>query len=483
MGAKNALLVLPANMIQDTRKKWAEYAKDWRIPRCPEMVSYESFGPASGKGLLERLNPDLLILDEAHLLRSTKSSRYRKFRRFLKLGTCRCCAMTGTFAKRRIEDYAHIMHWCLGPLAPVPITGDEIENWDHALAEKIEVGSRIEPGPLLDWYEPSPLDAGRHVGTLERARRGFQKRLAETPGVVCSYISGADLGVSLTVVGHELYSEDVPALQSAFEDLRGPRTLPDGQEMVDAIEWYRHAKELGLGFFLKWKYPAPPEWLACRKAWFAFCREKLARSRTYDSPDELAKAFPEQPEWLAWKAVRKSYDPETIPIWLETGIAELCVSWLRGDWGDVSPGSGGIVFVEHVAFGQLVASLAGVPYFGAGGKDATGRSIIHFNGPACVASIGSNGKGRNLQAFQRMLVPSPPPNGPQWEQLIGRLHRQGQGRDVRIDVLFGCREAYQSFWQAVSDCIYVEQSQGLEQKLGCADIHVGQCPTQGSQWL
>jgi hypothetical protein len=114
--------------------------------------------------------------------------------------------------------------------------------------------------------------------------------------------------------------------------------------------------------------------------------------------------------------------------------------------------AGGICFVEHVLFGQALAYLAKVPYFGAGGLDANGAGIDNFKGKACVASSSSNREGRNLQRFARGLIVSMVPNNLQAEQLLGRLHRPEQEADeVCFDVFLGCYEDAAALWQCVYD--------------------------------
>jgi hypothetical protein len=206
----------------------------------------------------------------------------------------------------------------------------------------------------------------------------------------------------------------------------------------------------------------PSDWLDKRKRFGQFIREKLKGSRHYDSPDEVACAFPEADEVKDWRAVRKSYTPETTIVWLDSGPLRRCVEWLRG---------GGIVWVETTAWGEAIAQLAHVPYFGAGGLDSAGRSIDQFQGRGCVASVGANGEGRNLQRFCRMLVTATLPNGPQWEQTIGRLHRIGQVADeVTVDVLVGCKEHVEPFWQSVRDANLHKHGDGGDPKLLLAAI-------------
>jgi hypothetical protein len=153
---------------------------------------------------------------------------------------------------------------------------------------------------------------------------------------------------------------------------------------------------------------------------------------------------------------------------------KLCVDWLKG---------GGIAFTQHNQFGEALAQLAGVPYFGAGGVDSTGRSIEEFQGTACVASVFANGEGRNLHlrkhplnsniqlGFSRMLVVTMLRNWLEWEQTIGRIHRLGCLADhCFIDVLIGCSEHVKTFEKCLAQAERTRFSEGGHPKLLQASI-------------
>ena len=237
----------------------------------------------------------------------------------------------------------------------------------------------------------------------------------------------------------EIRLENAAAVEKAFEGLRDLWVLPDVTEIVEAVEYQRHARTLPLGYWLKWKYPAPPEWLSRRRAWAAFQREVLGSSRTLDSPLEVERAYPHAPELSAWREIKNTYEPETTVVWIDGTPLARAAEWLK---------HGGVAFTENTSFGEALAHVGKVPYFGAGGEDAAGRSIEHFTGKACVASAQANSEGRNLQRWSRMLFDMPPQNGPAWQQRLGRLQRPGQEADeVQCDVLIGCYEHLASFWQ------------------------------------
>jgi len=434
--SQRPVLILPAKLADEkTKKEWAQYAAHWRIP-APHLVSYELLARVQSKTLLQDLNPDLVMCDEAHKLKNTHAAVTRRVKAWRKANpTVPLCIGSGSVTKRSIRDYAHLLAWTLGLGSPLPLRDDDLENWAFALDGGTTFANRLEPGALLAWAEGEDL-----TDETAAARRGFQRRLAQTPGVVVYHVPQDNIGAEIEITAQVLMPP--PEMTQAWEALRDRWELPDGTELVEGCEVYRHARELAKGFYYKWRRPGPDPWMQARKTYGQFTREKLKTGR-WDSPDEVAKAFPNAAEVTEWQAIRNTFEPETCIVWLSTHALQVCADWLKG---------GGVCFVEHVLFAQALAFLAKVPFFGRGGLDANGASIEHFKGKACIASLGSNTEGRNLQHFSRMLVVNPVPNGLQLEQLLGREHREGQEADtVEVTILFGCYEDAAAFWASVND--------------------------------
>ena len=492
-GITNYAMLVPAKLktrkgqkgLGKTEKEIREYARHWQLGALPTLLSDESLGPVSGKGTLESLAPKLIIIDEAHKFKNPKASRTKKLRRYLHENPdVLVCCMSGSIAKNAFADYAHILEWCLKGNSPLPRRHDIVEEWDAALGENAGIEMcRIGPGALLNWSSQEEINA---LGPVNAARAAVQRRMAQTPGVVCHNVQVTDIKAGITIRGintWELPGYETSAIEHAFSKIRkgvdanGNATgweLPDGQELVEGLEIFAHVQEEALGFFRKWKYAAPKEWLEKRKAFNTFIREHLTGSRKYDSPDEVAQVFPAAEAVVAWKAIRRDFKPETMVVWLDPGPLKVCVDWLKG---------GGIAFTQHNQFGEALAQLAGVPYFGAGGVDSAGRSIEDFQGKACVASMFANGEGRNLHlrkhplndnvvlGFDRMLVVTMLRNWLEWEQTIGRIHRLGCiAEHCYVDVLIGCSEHVKSFEKCLREAERTQYAEGAIPKLLQAEI-------------
>lgn len=243
----------------------------------------------------------------------------------------------------------------------------------------------------------------------------------------------------------------------------------------------------------------PRAWMDARRRWTRFVRETLRHSRELDTELQVVRAITQcsrcgrnegHHPWLEcqtyrprvnqvvvdpddgkrravydeWVALRPTYEPETVPRWLDDTTLEFAKAWMESNVG--------IVWVEHLAFAERLAHASGRPYYGQGGVDSRGRPIEDER-ESCIASISANCEGRNLQHFSRGLIVSCPPNGAILEQLLGRNHRDGQDADeVGFDLVLACREQWEGWNKALEESRYIEQSTGVVQKLLIADLDV-----------
>jgi hypothetical protein len=438
-----AVLLIPPNLRQQLLEiDWEFYSQHWHLPNLANgrwhvpgrpfvhVVAFSELSGAKSTDLLERLNPDLVIVDEAHHVRRREAARTKRFLRYLSgRPNTRLCAWSGTLTSKSVKDYAHLSNFALRDGSPTPLHWPTVEEWAGA----------IDPSDF-----PSPIGAlSKLCRPGEHLHDGWRRRLRDTAGVVSSPDS-ASCGASI------LFSErkvDVPSpVYDKILAIHQSWQRPDGEELVDAISKSRCAREMACGFFYRWRWPrGEPEpvvlkWLAIRKEWHRELREKLKHSREHlDSPLLCTKAAIRHSEgykgdlpvwdaqyWASWRDVRTTAAPETESVWESDFLVRDAAAWARSNVG--------IVWYEHDAFGRAVADAAGCPFYGPG-KDAS-RAILDESGSrTIVASIRAHGTGKNLQRFCRNLVANPPSDGATWEQLIGRTHRPGQEADeVTFDV-------------------------------------------------
>ena len=123
--------------------------------------------------------------------------------------------------------------------------------------------------------------------------------------------------------------------------------------------------------------------------------------------------------------------------------------------------------LEFGAFGRRVAEISDLPRHG-GGPDSERAILAESGKTSIIASIKSHGTGRDgLQfLFSKQHVAQPPSSGDAWEQLMGRLHREGQRADeVDTWVPRHTDEMKESIDKAFADARFIAEVMGTSQKL------------------
>ena len=463
LSARRPLLLLPAGLIEKTQRERLALSMHWRIPNTLRVFSYNMLGLVQAKDELETYAPDLIICDEVHRLKNRRAAVTRRVARYMHaFPTTRFCGLSGTVMDKSMTDFAHILLWCLKFGAPIPTSREEIEEWAEALDDGVDPLARRRAGALLEFARTPYGPADEHIA----ARRGFRRRLTETPGVVATVGEGEHVDCSIYV--REIRSKVSPATEANFAKLRGEWQTPDGWELMTAVDVWRHAQELALGLHYIWSPRPPDEWRLARSTWGKFVRDTISRSHTYDSELHVANACDagalDGTSLEAWRRVRPTFTPNVVPVWHDDSALIACRDWMRRP---------GLVWTEHGFFASRLAQFANVPYYGAGGLTVDGRYIEDSpEGCSAIASIDANREGKNLQKlWSRCLFVCSPSSSAWIEQAIARIHRPGQTADeVIVDVLLGCRENYDAVIKSIAAARAVQDVTGKQQKILLADV-------------
>lgn len=474
LGAKRPLLLEPAGLIKERANDRDALARHWQIPNNVRMYSYEMLGRADHETELEIYEPDLIVADEAHRLKNDAAAVMKRVNRWMRTHPDTAfVALSGSFMDKSILEFAHILFWCLKLGAPIPLDRSQLEEWALALDEKVEDERRYEPGALYSFASPEDGEG------LAAVRRGFKRRLTETPGVVASIADGEYIGASIYV--RPIQYEVSKVTEAHFKKLREEYLTPDDWD-VTPIDIWRHSRELALGFHQIWEPRPPDEWRDARRAWFAFVRRVLSRSQTLDSPEPVERAcdagdLDSGGTLEAWREIQPTFTPNPVPVWHDDSALQVCAKWMKKP---------GIVWSEHVPFARRLAKLAGVSYYSREGLDDAGRFIGDAkSGTSAVVSADANREGRNLQGiWHRNLIASPMESCTWWQQLIARTHRPGQREDeVIVDVLLGCGEHYNAMIKAIASARAVLDTTGAPQKLLSADVQWPLELPKGPRWF
>ncbi len=462
------------------------------------VLGYPRLSLPTASDWIRNLNPDAIISDECDKLKSPDAAGVsRVMRHYHERGDARpvrFCGWTGSLTDSSITEFGHLSFLALRERSPVPLDRNTMSEWARAIDA---TDNPAPPGELRRLCDEERED--EDPGSTAGVRAAFGRRLAETTGFVISTESSIE--VDLTV--EERPAPPLPAIiQEALRKCRVDKVRPDtligddmDEELTEASEVAKVCRELASGIFYRWRFPliggvpqrivTIKEWKEARRDWHRELRAFLTKREEWlDSPHlcELAAQRyhgdrpkrDDRPEWASltwprWRDVKALVKYEVQGCRVSDYLAVDAANWALADLG--------IVWYGMVEFGQWVAELSGLPLHG-GGPEAEARLIGgEYKGKtyrgevgdrSIVASIKSHGRGRDgLQAlFSRMLIAQPPSSATQFEQVLGRLERDGQqAPEVRADYYAHTPELAATIETAVLRAEYVQGTIRQTQKL------------------
>jgi hypothetical protein len=484
--AQRPVLLLPANLLEKTRRDIQTLSKNWHIPVNVKTISYEMLGHPGHSLDLEHDTPDVIIADECHKLKSTDAAVTARVKRYMqKNPRTKFVALSGTMLRNSMEEYFHLIRWCLKERAPVPFDLSEQKAWCGCLDPKKPMdGMSVKPGVLVELCNKEELAIYAEDPT-RAVRIAFRRRLNETPGVVATEEGALQTrsGTGVMSLNIDSINVELPGIKDIVSDLKREKLHPDGYTCIDKIEVWRHLRELSCGFYYRWNPLPPAAWRAARSAWASFVGEELKRHELLDTEGQIINLIKTgeivSPEYDAWQAEQKRPQPDTgepfvintEAVWVDEGMLHACAKWLKQNVG--------ICWVEHIEFGKKLAEITGLPYYASGGINQHGTDIVEDfpdkdkqgnpSPPAkksIIASIAANATGKNLQVFKKNLLPLTPMSSSTWEQLLGRTHRDGQQADeVSATLLIAMKEQVIWYELAIEVARNVSDMSGQEQKL------------------
>lgn len=468
--ADRPVLLIPGKLRQKTIDEFAELDAHWIAHPNLILITYEKIARRKSKDLLNKINPDLIVADEAHKLKNLDAGCTKRVARWMNkhFNETIFVALSGTITKRNLMDYWHLALWALGPdVAPVPNDPREAACWSLALGTKVPLERQPAVGALKRFIvsRKNKKKAKKTLPSRNEVRAAYGTRLRETPGVVASF--GDQVGASIVIE----FWDPVLSLDAQAVALNVSREYvgPEGEPILNGAEIWRHLREAVCGYYSIWDPEPPNEWLIPRRRFGKFVREALKDfPEKYDTPDQVAQACEEElldsgGLYEHWKTVEKTFKPNTVEHWIDTEVLEKLIK-------RTPPKS--LVWVDRHAVGRKLAELTGWPFHHAGGRDDNGRYIEDLQGEqTAILSVMANLEGRNLQKWSSNVVVSPLPDGGVLEQQIGRTHRRGQEAD-EVNVLFmlGHEVLRRGMDQAFRDAKYIQNTTGVRSKLGLADV-------------
>lgn len=470
---RTVLLVPPQLRDQLVREIDDVYGKHFNLPlnRIVRVVAYSELSLAKNAELLDELNPDLIVADEAHKISRTTSARTKRFLRYMRENPhCRFVGLSGTMTNRSVLDYAALMELALRKNAPLPVGYNERKEWAGAL--DVDPAIRMMPGALRKLCVEN-----------ENVRQGYRRRLNETQGVVSQETSGCPASLYINNVRPDTGVPD--SVMAALEEVNNTWAY-NGEEYADPLSMWRFRRQMSSGFYYRWVWPDDKpdvEWLEARSAWKKFAREVIKRGisgldseflvsqaaerwrlvRFEDKEFKPGTKILESEEWLDWRAVKSRYNPTppTEAVWVDEFIIGDVIARAKRY---VKRGRKVIIWYSHQIIGNKLAEMSGFKHYGAGTDASPSKEKV------IICSIPTQGTGKNLQHYDTNIVVTMPTSGKDFEQLTGRTHRPGQMADEVIldyyDHTFALDECMD---KVVRDALYIEDSTGQKQKVLYAD--------------
>lgn len=240
------------------------------------LISYSVLSRTDNSDMLDRLLPDVLMLDEGHRVcgtsaanRRTKSyetSRIKAREEALLRGekvrarAVNLLVASGTLEVKSVNDTQMLCAYALGTGSPLPLDLNEAESWSfvfdaaHNPDRKSLTAQKLHRAFGKGLYrDPNEVIL---IDRPEKAlREGFQKWRTHTPGVITA--SASDINASIKI--DELETPKMPkVIKEALARVRVDNLRPDGAELVEVVEQLACAKNVSSGFFAYWAFPKHP---------------------------------------------------------------------------------------------------------------------------------------------------------------------------------------------------------------------------------
>ena len=239
--------------------------------------------------LLEQISPELIVVDEAHIISSRTSARAKRVQRILDTCTPEFVPMSGTITSKSLMDYLYLAKHSLRENCFLPRSSTMAMEWaellDAEVTKNVNDTSHWRPGilkPLLDWAQNErgiKLSKG-----IAGFRDAYAERMATAPGVVTSG-GELDLPGTMTFKNERIpYAEldTIPGwdkVQELGQQVDELYITPNGDELDHAmLAWKWQYQIYGAGFYTELVWPSSD-----------FLSQKYGFSH-YESEDIIVKA-------------------------------------------------------------------------------------------------------------------------------------------------------------------------------------------------
>lgn len=480
-------------------------------PAC-FVMPYSLLSQPDAMDLIAAISPQLVVADEAHLLKNYRAARTKRLMHFLEdelpkiLGVePMFVAMDGTFTKKSMMEYHHLAVLALKDRSPLPRTPSMAYFWDQLTqSSATEAPPQLNHvmRPLIEWAQERHPDQEFPTDQIETYRRAYRHRFTTAPGVVASGEEMIDCSLTINNNPATQPNADLAAL---IAKVLNTYTTPNDDEIDHAIHVHKWTTELSAGFWNKLAWPTV-EWLKkFRHVNEADAKDLIVRSKEHHAVLQeyhrsLRRFLKDSPAGMDTPLMVANQirlrggdgiDDETVGLYHAAksmefqGMLERQKTPIRVDdfkikkaleWA-LTKGRG-LIWVWHKEMGRWIAEVlreAGLPVVEAPAGENELFLQPETYEKVCVASIAAHYQGKNMQGeigrgFNEQFVLQWPRDASIAEQMMGRTHRTGQKEDeVIVETIRTTEADHLDFAACLSDSIYVQQSLGTSQKLLFAD--------------
>lgn len=434
--AGRTVLLVPASLRQKTIDEMHEiYEAHWKFD-IPTVISYETLSGSANSDLLDRAEPDLIVADEAHNIKST-SARGRRFFRYMREHPhVRFVPLSGSFTRTNLAEYRKLLQLALQHNAPLPLDYPVFRSWDRVIgtADFFKEADREGIIPFLNLVTRDHHTAPTMEDFRVVARNAYRSRTENVAGWVTAEGASADVPITISGVNLDIPQDIAVAMHDVIEHYK----RPDGEEFEDALSMHRYLWQLFQGFYMFWDWSKWPggepdsEWVLKRAAYHKQVRlflknprwaiahqdspknvEKAIRLGKLDRHVELVQAYHE------WSEVWDRPVPPVRTKWM----SDYMIHAIR-DYADKA-GEPVLIWVDAPLLREKLAKWFTV--YEPGQKPDEKRI------ETCVLAPRSHKEGLNLQGWSKMLLTTISGNNTQTQQQLGRSWRAGQRNPVQVD--------------------------------------------------
>lgn len=528
---KRSLLLVPANawdQLCDIDLRWARSRIGMKAPvhllgrrsiaqrteiarrRWPGLyiMTASLMEKPDAEQILSLVRPQLVIVDEAHHFKHPRTPRSARLLRYIRKHKPKFVALSGTMTTRGLRDYWHLITLALREGSPVPLSIRIALAW----ADILDAGAPMHPtdadalADLVDWA--SAHTKKKLPEDLIGFRRAYEVRFNAAPGVVS--FGGAQIHTVLVMENEPIANyTDCDGWDELFALAKAVRKdfiAPNGDKIDHAINAYAWLYQLASGFFYDTYWPDAAD-VAESKGWDArkaeallelakkhlglqnFYHEKLREFLKrpipgYDTPFLVASEIKRYGKRLvgkdlfeAWREMHDALDTD-MPKRHKRPV-RVCSFKVDAvaDWAEQIGGQDVVVWFQHQAMGEWAGEIMRARGLRAtvytAGMDREIRDPQSGKGVA-LASIGAHGQAKNLQHFKHVAFLQWPRPAGRAEQVLGRVHRNGQDLDELVVKTFNTLVFdHMNFAATLVDACYAQQTLGQRQKvITCTHVPV-----------